>query len=85
MSLEAQRDAANKQADELAEAREETFGCFNAAFAEGLHKRMEELEDRQPGSIYDLLQRRLMWAYERTIPGALAPKAAAEVKADSAA
>lgn len=56
----------------MVEALEEVMGCFNAAYAEGLHEKMMEAVDTEPGSLVDLIQRRLLYAYERTIPDALA-------------
>lgn len=38
----------------------EVVGCFEAAMAEGLIERLEECTDRNPGSLYDLVRRRLL-------------------------
>lgn len=48
----------------LREALTEVVGCFDAAYAEGLAERMSDLEDRDTGSIHDLLTRRILYAHE---------------------
>lgn len=70
--LEALEAVAAQAPSGLVEALEEVLCCFNAAYAEGLHEKMMEAADTEPGSLVDLIQRRLLYAYERTIPDALA-------------
>jgi hypothetical protein len=56
-------------------ALEEVMEFFGAAYAEGLYEQLMNAENKEPGSSADLVQRRLLWAYEQSIPAALAPGA----------
>jgi len=52
-----------QSADELAEALNNTVACFEVAEEEGLSERLESVEhkDRFPGSLHDLITRRLLY------------------------
>ena len=44
---------------ELVDALEEVVGCFDAAYTEGLLERLSDENNRDIGSLYDLITRRL--------------------------
>lgn len=63
-------------AGEIARLREglnTALGCFNAAYAEGLHDRLAEVDDSEPGSLPGLVRRRLLYAIP-TLEQALDPQ-----------
>ena len=48
----------------LREALEEVIGCFKAAYAEGLHDKLMEIDNPEAGSLTGLITRRLLPALE---------------------
>lgn len=57
-------DIAEAKNQALIEALEEIYGCFQAAYAEGLLEELSNQENKDTGSLYDLVIRRLMPALE---------------------
>lgn len=55
------------QVNKLVNAMQEAKGCFDAAFTEGLHERIQEATEKGEnylGSLPELMQRRILYAYE---------------------
>ncbi len=62
-SAERERDEAREQVRVLTEALREVQGCFQAAYVEGLQERLGAEEDNDTGSLRDLIERRILYAY----------------------
>lgn len=66
------------------DALDEVQGCFAAAYIEGLADRMAEQDNKDPGSLTDLIQRRVLYANEVIVPRVLAIHRAAKRTGEAA-
>jgi hypothetical protein len=64
VSWKERAEAAEAENKKLRAALGEVVGCFDAAYFEGLAERLVEHDDTEPGSLADLVKRRLLFAQE---------------------